>query len=397
MARLDARVATIALVVAASCTVRVLGSVKPSVSGSGSVRRVHTMQQRHVFAGVQHKQAPPGVDSQMGPGPQFLLEDGVEERDRVPIPRSVDAYLVGPTAQPASRGQDEQECGFTTLPEKFRLVPRDQGEVGRMGFFETGEGAALVQWNQNLFGWAYQNIAFNVDDKAFIKAEVLDYAGVNQLYDELEEEGIQMPVSNAEFNTIALKDCQGVLLYLFREHRQNINIYEVYNRAGQFIAGSVEGINYKNQVHFYDEQRKPIAIAQSPLVTTAAAEAVYKSPEGQVKQWEIQFISGFDSNSSLKDEEYRWVLATAIQVRAIREADWSNGAPQEPAVYPWFIFTWFSVIFVVTVLAGCLIRSIYFLVYPRERQAAIANPFMKDFRAYGVLEDPEVQRRRGAP
>jgi len=333
----------------------------------------------------------------MGPGPQFLLEDGVEEKDRVPIPRYSQNYDAVPTAQPASRGQDEQECGFTTLPEKFRLIPKVQDEMTRMGFFQTDQGATLMQWTQSLFGWAYQNVFFNVDDKAFIKAEVLDYAGLDALYDGLAEEGIEMPISNADFNTIVIKDCQDVLLYIFREHKRNINIYEVYNRAGQFIAGSVEGINYKDQIHFYDETRKPIAIAQSPLVTTMAAEALYKASDGQVKQWEIEYVGGFSSNSSLKLEEYRWVLATAVQMRAIRDADWANGAPEEPAVYPWFIFTWFSVLFVFVVLAVCLLRVTYFLVYPREKQAAIANPFMKDFRAYGVLEDPEVQHRRGAP
>lgn len=397
MARLDARLATISLVVAASCTIRALGSIKPSASVSSTSHRAHTQQQRHVFAGMQHKQAPAGVDAQMGPGPQFLLEDGAEERDRVPIPRYTQNYYVGPTAQPASRGQDEQECGFTTLPEKFRLVPRVQDEMTRMGFFETDQGATLVQWTQSLFGWAYQNIFFNIDDKAFIKVEVLDNDGVDALYDELAEEGIETPISNADFNTIVIKDCQDVLLYIFREHRQNINIYEVYNRAFQFLAGSVEGINYQDQIHFYDEHRAPIAIAQSPFVTTMAATTIYKPPDGQVKQWEIEYVGGdMGSNSSLVGEEYRWVLATAVQVRAIREATWANGSPEEPGVYSWFLFTWFLV-FSLVVLLGCyLLRFMYFLVYPREMQPAITNPFMKDFRAYGVLEDPEVQRRRGA-
>lgn len=291
-----------------------------------------------------------------------------------------------PTPQPATRGQDSQDCAFVRLPEKITLAESDVGNFFRReGVWENDDGATYLSWYQDRFSWSYNTVQFWDGD--FMLASVVSTAETA-----LEEAGILLPASRRSGNShLAVKDCRGVIMYVFLENMADPTKYEVYNRKGQLLSTSFKGQIYPDQLEWRDYAQVPMALAQSPVVSTAPN--MHKHYEAQreshvVKMWQIEYQPSFNSNSSLLKSQFRWVLAMATQMMAIRELDMvpqGHGRLRTPAIFPLFVlFQIFVASGVIALLLLCFRRA-YDVVYQPAPTPAILNPYLKDWAPYGAL------------
>lgn len=285
------------------------------------------------------------------------------------------ALLARPTAQPPSRGQDSGECGWLTLPEDVFLSPRTSDSFARSGVLESDAGGVFATWQQDLFAWNYQTVYFNVGSKLFVKAEVI------------ENEAVQLPGIQLQkvkdVNTIAIKDCNNVLLYILRETTKAPYTYKIFNRDDNLIATSEMGEFFTDQIHFYDDEHNPLVIAQSPKIVDGNPEPVADNAHpslGNVPSWEVRYLHGYNSSSSLLIEEYRWVIMLAVQERAIRSADRAaDGQVMPSKTFPLFIGISTVFFLVVTALLCCCFFGVYRLVYPKKNDE-VENKYLRDMR-----------------
>lgn len=265
-----------------------------------------------------------------------------------------------PTPQPATRGQDEQECGWLALPENIFMSPRISDGFAVSGDIESDTGAIFCTWTQDLFAWEYETVYFNVDTKLFVKAERVDEE------DELPvEERVKIPYG---WNAYVFKDCTGVVLYIVREEKKWPHRVTVSNRADQLVAYSEKAGYFKDQLHFYDDLHAPIAIAQSPMIVEGNPGFIRNGAEdamGGIPTWEVMFVSGYGSNSSLILAQNRWVVALAVQYRAIRGASRAKDGSVLPSALRVLSIGVSVAFFVALVLAFfALLVWVYRLVHP---------------------------------
>jgi hypothetical protein len=289
------------------------------------------------------------------------------------------------TVQPSTRGQDEGTCGFLELPDRFFMRVKVAETMVMKGDWENDSGARYVEWTQDHFAWQYETVYFNTGDKLFMKTEVI-------MNEEVQLPGVQLRNARAnekKFRTMALKDCNDVLMYVLRESRSPPYLYEVFNRDDQLVAWSEFGSLHLDKVFWYDHLKKPIAVVQSPRLVENAYEVIEDREDpyfGNVPTWEIKYLKGYDPTAVLTIEQNRFVIAAAMQERAIRNAvRGPNGKPEAPEAFPWFVgLSIFALCVCIGAIAYCF-YWIFRLVYPKSYKE-VENKFLKhDKKIYGEL------------
>lgn len=294
-----------------------------------------------------------------------------------------------PTAQPATRGQDTQECGWLSLPEDVLLSPKTTDGFARSGDIESDAGGVFATWQQDLFSWSYQSISFQVESKLFVKTELITNA-------EAQLPGVKLSSWMAPGgNILAVKDCNNVLLYTFHESTKPPYAYDIYNRANELVAKSGAGEFFTDQIHFFDDEHKPIVIAQSPKIVADNPAPIgdrAHASMGYVPSWEVRFIAGYGSNSSLLLAQNRWVIVLAVQELAVRGADRSSsGEVMAPRMFPLFIVV-YAIFAVAIVFAICsffvwVYRQVYPKTYPEP--PLVENKYLQPFQMrnpYGTVQ-----------
>lgn len=257
------------------------------------------------------------------------------------------------------------------------LAPKVTNFFKKFGYWESPDSATFLSWNQYSFAWDDTTAYFEVDSKLFFKSEAV-------LYVDEEHLGMRLPDDiNGEFHVVALRDCDGAMLYVLRAHATMHDLYEIYNRWGQLVASSSNGKHFPDQMQFHDENNTPIAVTQSPIVTVEDLEehiaAAPVEPLGTPEPWEINFVGAqYGSNSSLALSQNRWVIAAAVQDRAIRDA------MREAPSYGHYLFLFtvcavvcLCIVAMLTVLS--MLRRLVDVDMQAEKQRlAEPNPFIQD-------------------
>jgi hypothetical protein len=178
----------------------------------------------------------------------------------------------------------------------------------------------------------------------------------------------------ATWHTTALVDCEGHLLYVVKLLQQEAATLlpggiDVYDRAGTLVAHAM--VDYSiARYQFVDVNGNLIATAEAPGVGLAIS-LKNLDPEpyrGSILPYGIEFQrGGYTGASRLLDTDYRWVIAAAVQARALDDAHRS--------IQPWA--PWLLVVAgcmfgaLLLVLICCACGAIYRLVYPRGRSEAL--------------------------
>lgn len=154
-----------------------------------------------------------------------------------------------------------------------------------------------------------------------------------------------LPQANPRSNVV-LTDCEGTLLYVvslwespgFLKQPTTIGIIEIYNEPGRLIAYSVREPDYHKYLFVEPERGYLLATAESPAIgLNITFQDVPTDPyKGDVRTYGMHFErGGYVGASPLMNEDLRWVIAAAVQARALRDAHQLLALWQPTFIYWW--------------------------------------------------------------
>eukprot|EP00811_Abedinium_folium_P013753 NODE_22798_length_694_cov_2.259259.p1 GENE.NODE_22798_length_694_cov_2.259259~~NODE_22798_length_694_cov_2.259259.p1 ORF type:complete len:179 (-),score=53.40 NODE_22798_length_694_cov_2.259259:136-672(-) len=130
-----------------------------------------------------------------------------------------------------TRGQDEQTCGYLRLPPRVTIVSPQASSYVRGGLWRNSGFATLATWSESFLSFANALYIYE-GSRLFVQVEDVN--------DEKMDLGMLLPpINGVDTLSAALKDCEGTLMYAFREITLQDSPtygYEVYNRHGELVA-----------------------------------------------------------------------------------------------------------------------------------------------------------------
>jgi len=207
--------------------------------------------------------------------------------------------------------------------------------------------------------------------------------------------------------SVVLQDCQGVPMYTlvvksiggrwWVPNDPERYEYKIYDRERTFLArGRYEKAQaYPRQLFFSDTFGAPIAVAESPTIGYSpnlyAKKDHREKPADAIAPWHLAFYGAAATNSTLIHAQNRWVVASAVQDHAWREA------AQTATVADFRLG--FQVLcaiacFLVALAFDAAVRRVHSAVYPPEQEDD-CNPFFRNQQAYGAL-GPRVWEKKTA-
>lgn len=320
------------------------------------------------------------------------------------LPRELLAALrettPSPTNQPPTRGQDEQKCGFMLLPDRVTLssdIPDWLG-LSWSGPWSSMDGGTFATWYQNFFRWVQPSFSVFVDSKLMFRMESLGdegrlAPGEDVLYREPEGTG-----RAGGFHAHAMTDCQNDVMYVIGSHADCT--HKIYDRFGSLVAESYhpEHPFFKDSVLFEDENKKPIAVAMSPMIIDTKMYS-YGMPEpnrhwepGRPNTWQIWYFTGKTTDHGLRIAQNRWVIAAAIQQCALNDA-LSGVSGEHLSSHLWIVgicVRLFYVLFPLMVLgAALLLVHRWFFASSRKQPRNVF--FREDSQGYGTVGQAEPE------
>jgi hypothetical protein len=290
------------------------------------------------------------------------------------------------------------------LEQRFapHLAPEDRGFLTVGGGWQNWDGATYVTWLRDLFGWETRpTMYFSASKLAFKVVPVPDAltvgAGDPGPVDGYPEAVLRdadgQPVKDLDqWDVFAIRDCNSVFMYAFRQHKTDPSKTEVYDRDGKLLARSGQNEHLADHMWFHDEMERPIGYAMSPAVygNSPIGEGymnedhyhishvnenwnyhnkgamnpdgtLVEADPGAIQPWEMKYIKDGPSCSSLIAPQNRWVLAAVVQERAIRASRPRAAQPLGGYLFLGTV-TVLGLLAVVVVYSIC--NSIFRMVYP---------------------------------
>eukprot|EP00928_Gymnodinium_smaydae_P048508 TRINITY_DN32437_c0_g1_i1.p1 TRINITY_DN32437_c0_g1~~TRINITY_DN32437_c0_g1_i1.p1 ORF type:complete len:409 (-),score=66.56 TRINITY_DN32437_c0_g1_i1:37-1263(-) len=294
-----------------------------------------------------------------------------------------------PTLPPRAFGstpaQDTGRCPLLKLPDLVILEATEESYGGQRGRWTSQGRINMASWLENYFGVSWMTVFVkSADGKLAAKAEPINE---DQLYERYKFElptakssskGADAASSSAQVVTFSVTDCEDSLLFVLRLQKGAPGVIDIYDRLSNLIAHTLsDGKVLRHQ--FVDPNGYLLAVAESPGLQfnyTRPAEP----PEGQkarIQPYVMQVMEGgYKGSSKLLNDEFRWVLATAVQARAVTDAygTWT------PTVRPLGIAMVVVFILVFLLIIGCCTHCLFRLVYPewlsRGSKGRAMNPYM---------------------
>lgn len=262
--------------------------------------------------------------------------------------------------------QDAKRCKILKLPDDLQVVAEHQSWRRMTGGWFAHNNVKLGSWTQNHLSLSYSNVYIHSEVDRGLAAEVSLKTDdeMRFLYgwvvDPQPEPGLNIP----------LVDCDKRLMFVVRQRATELRELDIYTPTGHLIVTSIVDWAIE-RVQFVGTNGYLVATAESPAVfANISRELLSPDPaKGNVLPYGIHFeVGGYDDASGLLDSEYHWVIASAVQMRALlyaENADLLGGPPPPHGVRAFAVLTWLSLGFAVLAVWG-LFRFIYHTVYPRE-------------------------------
>mmetsp|Transcript_44672 Transcript_44672/g.81532 ORF Transcript_44672/g.81532 Transcript_44672/m.81532 type:complete len:342 (+) Transcript_44672:151-1176(+) len=285
---------------------------------------------------------------------------------------------VAPTKQPATWGQDMQECGWLSLPRYVQLAPKTTNAFHTVGVWESYHGATFASWSQALWPWSSEDWEMEVGSKVFMLAAAAKTTLRADQREALADVGMLLPERDGFSVPIVFKDCNGVPIYAVMENTVDPTVVEVYNRFGEFVAGSQSTDKRGDVMKYHDDVGAPLAVAQRLEARSNGLQQGVFFSYREVSPWEIQFMDDSWTNSSLALAQNRWVIAATIQERALEDA-----SRQLPIAL--LLMSLLALVAGAACLLGLvalLFLGIWRAVFPRPKTSLVRNIFLEDLQAY---------------
>jgi hypothetical protein len=304
---------------------------------------------------------------------------------------SANGQLQSVSSAPAyesTAAMDLRQCPTVMLPSFVALRPTVGVSSGLSGVW-TDRGMAMASFGENFFfpqSWDYVYIR-DIDHRLALRAEIKNDQQIDYLYGWRSQNGpMDYPnISRLEEiwaaaswhalneevtaprppTSITLADCRGRLIFVVRLHwTRNVTLHpgsiDIYDRFGNLTAHALVDRNIA-RYQFVDPLGRLLAVAESPgLYQNISLADMPRDPDkGYVLPFELRFEGGYANSSRLIDPEWRWIIAAAMQLRAIQDAH-SQRTPRMPAVMVAIYWVCFAFgLLVLCCTGGVLHRTVY--------------------------------------
>jgi len=201
------------------------------------------------------------------------------------------------------------------------------------------------------------------------------YKVVNVQPNEVEVRATVTKIKRSEV-LAAFTDCEGQLLFVARLEEPGEEIrpasITILDRAGGLVAEGIIDDPSVARYQFIDPLGYLIAVAETPALhqNIPMKDVPKDSTKGDILPYALHFEPGGYTNASrLLDVDYRWVLALAVQARAVMDARPSEAPTLSEAItaFYWSLcmagFIWFLF------MLGVIFR----MVYPPEHLAPLGK------------------------
>jgi len=317
---------------------------------------------------------------------------------------SVNISETGPAALGqlgSTAAQDTGACQLLRLPAELHLRAVESTWAGQGGSWMSSSGVVLssfklwfisttwdTAYNRDLnMQAAFRGVVTSDEELEYsygwtAKRSPMAYPGIASLEDAwwsaiyrgaysslLSPEQKYGNASNASvWHTTALVDCEGNLLYVVKLLQQEDTTLpggiDVYDSTGALATHAM--VDYSiARYQFVDLSGNLIATAEAPGVGMGISLKDLKPDPslGYILPYGVEFQkTGYANASRLLDMDYRWVIAAAVQARALDDAhhDWQPWAPLLLVAMGCLLGA------LLLVLICCACGAMYRLVYPRD-------------------------------
>lgn len=258
-------------------------------------------------------------------------------------------------AYASTDGQDQQTCPILKLPGLLHLEAKSSSWFRRSGSMDNPNKVSMASWTQNLVAQKWKTLYLrDVDGKLALKAVPMDKDVLSRNYDwapknssgdvelfnsyatDLRQQAGWVAESDTSKTWVALMDCTGALLFVFCLQAGEPGHTDIFDRFGYLLAHSLNDASIA-RMQFVDINGHLLATAESPGLwqNIPRSDLPKDDAYGGILFYELGYEAGGYVNASrLMDVDYRWVIASAMQVNAIYEAEdgWTPNAQLVVAV-----------------------------------------------------------------
>lgn len=294
--------------------------------------------------------------------------------------------------------QDEQRCPVVRLTQRLNLDAGYMSWSGQAGSWRVMPSAVkLASWEQSYFSQAWGTVFFrDLDGRQAVRAEDTTdeqlfrrfgwkaghgpdyYPKVVELQARWEavvragrlwtktwpnDAGVTHVVAMHQpastWSTVVILDCEGRLMFVVKLQKSARfpGAVDVYDNEGSLLAHSVTDVLVERH-QFIDTEGYLLATAEAPGLgrNVSFQQLPRDSARGGIFAYELQFEhGGYNGASQLLEEDYRWVLAAVVQLRAIHDG-WGENSPALPQILP--VAYWLAAAVLVVAVAGsCLVSN----------------------------------------
>jgi len=267
--------------------------------------------------------------------------------------------------------QDEQRCRVLKLPEDLQLVAEHQSWRRMTGAWFAHNNVKLGTWMQSHLSTSYDTVYIHseVDRGLAVEVSLKTDDEMKFLY------GWVLETQSVPGLNIPLVDCDKRLMFVVRQRATELREMDIYGADGTLLVTTLVDWNIE-RVQFVGTNGYLIATAEAPAVfANISRDALSRDPtKGDVLPYGLHFeVGGYEGASGLLDSEFHWVIASAVQMRALlyaENADLLGGVPPPSSMSVLAIFTWLSLIAAAFALVGSFV-CVYRAVYPRDVEAIL--------------------------
>eukprot|EP00927_Polykrikos_kofoidii_P059840 TRINITY_DN54962_c0_g1_i1.p2 TRINITY_DN54962_c0_g1~~TRINITY_DN54962_c0_g1_i1.p2 ORF type:complete len:448 (+),score=76.72 TRINITY_DN54962_c0_g1_i1:90-1433(+) len=303
--------------------------------------------------------------------------------------------LLSKTFEPitSTAGQDSQRCAVIDLPIAVALKADEPAYSRQSGVWASSADDTYASWTQNLWSQSWQTVLLG-DNLGKLGAravprtadELLAMHGwqaapqsqsrslIPRLQSESQTQGGSAVKIEAKhtYRTYAVTDCEDTLMFVINLRVGLPQVIDVYDRAGKLAARAV-GQLADDKHQFVDPNGYLLATATTMAGSKRQLHDVNSTGRSPIALYQMTFEQGgYENASRLLDQNFRWVLAMAMEVNALVDS-YNHWEPPTMAVA--FGVTAF---FLVVLLActGVICHILFRLVYPKAEDQRKLNPFV---------------------
>lgn len=321
----------------------------------------------------------------------------------------------------STAAQDRGRCPIVKLTDDLVLAPRSEGSFTLTGHWKTPDGIVLATWAHDLFTrHPYPGTVSVYDNSDRLALEVatkgpraLGYqygwrqkAVTPEAYPRLAAalrayRGPVNPPGDGQKGPMpaVVTDCEQQMMFVVRLGELDDGSHGslvIYDRLGDLAALALADADAR-RFQFVDGEGRLLATARAVdppppkalgpmrLGDILRGDFLQCQQAGCMVRYDIKYERGGYGNSSLLlDEDYRWVIATSMQLRSLYDGRAGWGPLSEYWSQRLLLLAGLALIGVFL----CLLRGLHTLVYPGTRAVNRKNDFVYSTHPMGMAAAP---------